>query len=470
MTTSSEALYSVHNDCDCGCAKTDQSTECECGGHCHHHGHDGHAHACLKPTPVGKICGFVNFLRAQGLAVGIAETQDALKALTMVGFEDRDTVRATLKTLFTGSKQEQQVFDRCFDLYFVSAEEFKANQADIALARQEYEARQRELEERLSVQGRLVDLRDDLKDVYARMPQSERDHLKDVVDKFSEKMKHAPKLYEGFIRSVFMKSLMEQQLLLEDAAEGAGQADSDADLMFRNISRFREADIPRAYQLIDQVTRRINGEIVARRKHSGRSEALDFRRTIRAGLSTGGALCRLHRKPHHSRRKRIVMLCDVSGSMLRFSEFAIRFIKSLSEVSDHSEIFLFSEQVQRVNPFVALQNMDLFSSYVRTSGVWGRGTNIGRALEAVMAAAPPVLTPNTVLLVLSDAKSVSLDQAEVSLIRAGNASGSVIWMNPIPEAKWQYLKGVTRLRQHCSRVPCGTLDELARACQRLISG
>jgi hypothetical protein len=43
-------------------------------------------------------------------------------------------------------------------------------------------------------------------------------------------------------------------------------------------------------------------------------------------------------------------------------------------------------------------------------------------------------------------------------------------MNPIPESKWQYLKGVTRLRQHCSMVPCGTLDALARACQRLIGG
>ena len=163
------------------------------------------------------------------------------------------------------------------------------------------------------------------------------------------------------------------------------------------------------------------------------------------------------------------MLCDVSGSMLQFSEFAIRFIKSLSEISDHSEIFLFSEQVQRVNPF-ALQNMDLFSNYVRTSGVWGRGTNVGRALDAVLATAPPVLTPNTVLLVLSDAKSVSLDRAEAGLVRSAKAAGSVIWMNPIPEAKWPYLKGVTRLRQHCSMVPCGTLDELARACQRLIGG
>ena len=133
----------------------------------------------------------------------------------------------------------------------------------------------------------------------------------------------------------------------------------------------------------------------------------------------------------------------------------------------HSDIFLFSEQAMRVNPF-ALQNMDLFSSYVRSSGVWGRGTNVGRALDTVLAASPSVLTPNTVLLILSDAKSVGLDRAEASLIRASKAAGSVVWMNPIPEAKWPYLKGVTRLRQHCSMVPCGTLDELSRACARLI--
>lgn len=472
MTTSSEALFDQATpgcgEC-CECLKTDHSPANDCGGHRHRHGASAKPHIHSKQTTVGKISGFVSFLRAQGLAVGIRETEDAVKALTLVGFDDRDTVRAALKAMLTGSKREQQVFDRCFDLYFVSAEEFQANQAAMAQARQEYEARRRELEERLSVQGKPIDLREDLRDVYARMPQSERDHLKDVVERFSEKMKHAPKLYEGFIRSVFMKSLMEQQMLLEDAAEGAMQADSDADLMFRDIAGFRESDIPKAHQLIDQVTRRINGEINARRKRAGRSQALDFRRTIRAGLSTGGALCRLRYRPHHSRRKRIVMLCDVSGSMLQFSEFAIRFIKSLSEISDHSEIFLFSEQVQRVNPF-ALQNMDLFSSYVRTSGVWGRGTNVGRALDAVLATAPPVLTPNTVLLVLSDAKSVSLDRAEASLMRTAKAAGSVIWMNPIPEAKWPYLKGVTRLRQHCSMVPCGTLDELARACQRLIGG
>ena len=438
---------------------------------CRHHGDCGGCGncACEKPQDAlfDRMVRFVNDLRAQGMTIGMRETEDMLRALHLVGFEDRDAVRAAMRAILAGTRREQETFDKLFALYFVSAEEFEANRRAMAKARAAMEQRRRELEETLTVDGKPIEFRDDLKDVYARMPQSERDRLRDIADKFSEKMEHAPKLYEGFIRSVFMKSLLEQQMVLEDAAEGAMQQDSDADMMFRDISNFRDSEIPRAYQLIDQVTRRINGAIVARRRAAGRSAALDFKRTIRAGLSTGGALCSLRYKKRHSRRKRVVMLCDVSASMMQFSEFAIRFIKSLSEVSDHSVIFLFSEQVQRVNPF-ALQDMSLFAGYVRSSGVWGRGTNIGRALEAVLAANPPVLGLGTVLIVLSDAKSVDLNRAEAALVKASRQAGSVVWMNPIPEAKWQYLKGVTRLRPHCSMVPCGTLDALARACARLV--
>lgn len=435
----------------------------------YHHGH--HCGSCAPRTPedtlYDRMVRFVNDLRAQGMTIGIGETGDMLEALSLVGFEDRATVRAAMRAILAGTKREQETFDRLFDLYFVSEAQFEQNRQALAQAQMELEMRRRELEETLSVNGRPIELREDLKDVYAQMPQSERDRLQDIVDKFSPKMEHAPKLYEGFIRSVFMKSLLEQQMVLEDAAEGAGQLDPDADLMFRDISNFKDSEIPRAYQLIDQVTRRINGEVVARRRASGRAQALDFRRTIRAGLSTGGALCRLKYRRKHSRRKRVVMLCDVSGSMLQFSEFAIRFIKSLSEVSDHSEIFLFSEQVQRVSPF-ALEDMSRFGQYVRSSGVWGRGTNAGRALEAVLAARPAVLTPHTVLIVLSDAKSVDLDRAEAALAHARGQAGSVVWMNPIPQAKWPYLRGVTRLRPHCDMVPCGTLNELAQACAKLV--
>ncbi|MBQ9952390.1 MAG: VWA domain-containing protein [Clostridia bacterium] len=414
-----------------------------------------------------KLSRFAAYLRKQGMKVGLGEIQDAARALNMTGFEDRETVRAVLRALYAKSAREQNVFNQCFDVFFVSEEEFRRNEEAEREAERLIEEQRRQAEEELQFNGKPIDLREDLKDTYARMPQEERDKLQRVMDKYSENLKRSPDLYEGFIRSVFMRSIMEQQMLMEDAAEGSQGADSDADLLYRDISNFREEEIPKAYQMIDQVTRQINGEVSARKRTSGRSAALDFKKTIRAGLSTGGALSRLHYKKKRRKKKRVVLLCDVSGSMLQFSEFAIRFIKSMSDVSDHSETFLFSEQVMKVNPF-ALENMNAFGHYVRHSRVWGKGTNIGSALEYLCAFQPSVLGPSTVLLILSDAKTVDLDRAERGLIRAANLAGSVVWMNPIPENKWQYLKGVMTLKQHCNMVPCSTLHDLARACARLV--
>lgn len=414
-----------------------------------------------------KLTLFAQYLRKQGMQGGLGEIQDAVRALNEVGFENRETVRIVLRALYAKSAREQKVFDQCFDTFFVSEEEFRKNEEAALEAERILEEQRRKADEELQFNGKPIDLSDDLKETYARMPQQERDKLQGVMDKYSDNLKRSPDLYEGFIRSVFMRSLMEQQMLMEDAGEGSQGADSEADLMFREISNFRDEEIPKAYQLIDQVTRRINGEVAARKKDSGRSAALDFKKTIRSGLSTGGMLSRLHYKRKHRKKKRVVLLCDVSGSMLQFSEFAIRFIKSMSDISDHSDIFLFSEQVQKVNPF-ALENMNAFGHYVRHSGVWGKGTNVGRALEYVSSLQPSVLSPSSVLLILSDAKTVDMNRAETMLMRASKLAGSVIWMNPIPESKWPYLKGVMTLKQHCSMVPCSTLNELARACARLV--
>jgi len=416
---------------------------------------------------LAKLSQFAAYLRKQGMKVGLGEIQDAARALHMTGFEDRETVKAVLRSLYAKSAREQNVFDQCFDVFFVSEEEFQKNAQAEREAERLLEEQRRKAEEELQFNGKPIDLREDLKDTYARMPQEEKDKLQRMMDKYSENLKRSPNLYEGFIRSVFMRSIMEQQMLMEDAAEGSQGADSDADLLYRDISNFREEEIPKAYQLIDQVTRRINGEVNARQRTSGRSAALDFKKTIRAGLSTGGALSKLHYKRKRRKKKRVVLLCDVSGSMLQFSEFAIRFIKSMSDISDHSDIFLFSEEVLKVNPF-ALENMNAFGHYVRSSRVWGKGTNIGKALEYISSIQPSILGPSAVLLILSDAKTVDLDRAELALMRAAQLAGSVVWMNPIPEAKWQYLKGVMTLKRHCNMVSCSTLDELARACARLI--
>ena len=414
-----------------------------------------------------KLTGFANYLRKQGMQVGLAEVADMARALNAIGFENRENVKIALKMLTAKSPREQEVFDQCFDAYFVSEEEFQKNAQAEQEAEQLFEQQRREAEEELQFNGKPIDLRDDLKDVYARMPQSERDKLQNMIERYSENTKRSPNLYEGFIRSVFMRSLLEQQMALEDAAEGGSGTAGGDDILFREISNFREDEIPRAYQMIDQITRSINGTVAARKRAAGRSDRIDFKKTIRAGLSAGGVLAQLRYKQKPKKKKRVVLLCDVSGSMLQFSFFAIRFIKSMTEISDHSEAFLFSEQVMKVGAF-AMENMDAFSSAVRHSNVWGKGTNIGRAVEALLAQRPQVLGPSTVLIILSDAKTVDLNRAENALMKAQKLSGSVVWMNPIPESKWPYLRGVTSLKRFCNMVPCATLDDLARACTKLV--
>ena len=152
--------------------------------------------------------------------------------------------------------------------------------------------------------------------------------------------------------------------------------------------------------------------------------------------------------------------------MVQFSEFALRFIQSLGQVSDSSRTFLFSEDVYEADAF-SLQNMDAFRNYVRSSGVYGRGTDLGSALEALCDHKPPILGPATTLLILSDTKTIDQPRAVQALLRAKQQAGRVLWLNPIPEGKWQYISSVRTMAGLCQMVSCNTLSALAAACRKL---
>ncbi|MBQ8930568.1 MAG: VWA domain-containing protein, partial [Oscillospiraceae bacterium] len=117
----------------------------------------------------------------------------------------------------------------------------------------------------------------------------------------------------------------------------------------------------------------------------------------------------------------------------------------------------------------ALQNMDAFRSYVRSSGLYGKGTDLGTALERLCGAKPAVLGPSTTLLILSDAKTIDLTRAEHDILRAKQQAGKVVWLNPIPRRKWDRIRSVTAMSTLCQMVPCSTLNELARECRKLVT-
>ena len=413
-----------------------------------------------------KLSAFSRMLRLEGLSASPQETADACRILAEIGFEDRLQVKEALCAIYAKSREEQLIFQRVFDGFFISEEAMRQQAKEMAEREAQMEAIRRESMDDLQVNGQPMALSEEQRNAYASMSQQDRQKLLDFLERYKVSAERNPNLYGNFIHSVFTKSLLEQQMRMEDAAVSAAAADPEIGLLFRDISDFQDREIPKAISIIQTIAQQINAELSARKKASGRSSKLDFRKTIRKGLETGGTFYRLKYKKKPSRRKHMVLLCDVSGSMIQFSEFALRFIQLLNQSSDSSRTFLFSESLVEADPF-SLQNMDLFRNYVRQSGLYGKGTNLGEALEQLCSYRPPVLTDSTTLIILSDTKTVDQGKALAALLEAKRLSGRVIWLNPIPEHRWVHLRSAKIISSCCNMISCNTLQALAQACRKL---
>ena len=409
-----------------------------------------------------KLSAFSRMLRLEGLNVSPRETGDASQILIALGMEDREQVKTALRTVYAKSREEQLTFDRVFDGFFIPEEAMRAQAKEKA----QQDAQIQENLEALRKSGQAEGLNQEQQYAFANMDDVDREKLQKFVEKYQENAERNPKLYANFIHSVFAKTLLEQQIRMEEAAIGCQATDPEIGLLYRDISKFSDTEIPRAIAIIQNISRQINGELTAKRNRGGHSGKLDFRRTIRKGLETGGSFYRLKYRKKRSRRKRLVLLCDVSGSMMQFSEFALRLIQNLNQVSESSRVFLFSEEIHEADAF-SLQNMDLFRNFVRDCGIYGKGTDLGTALEHLLAMQPDVLNQATTLIILSDTKTTDQPRAVQALLEAKRQAGRILWLNPISRGQWPHIKSIQTFSALCPMVCCSTLQELAGACRRL---
>ena len=413
-----------------------------------------------------KLSAFTRLLRLKGLKAGPGETADAARVLTTLGLSNRETVKTALRTVYAGSREEQLTFDAVFDGFFLSEEAMRRQAKQQQEKEQEMEQRRREAEQELEQVAGQAGLTQQQRETYVTMPEEARQRLKDFAQRYKANMERNPGLYSEFIHSVFAKTIMEQQMLMENAGENCMEADPEVGILYRDLGQFQDSEIPKAISIIQSIAKQINRELSSTRKAKAHGGKLDFRRTIRKGLETGGSFNRLCYRKKRQHRKRLVILCDVSGSMVQFSEFALRFIQSLNQVSENSRTFLFSERLIEADAF-QLHNMDSFRSFIRDSGIYGRGTDLGTALEHICAQQPPVLGAGPPLIILSDTKTIDQTRAVRAMLEAKRQAARVIWLNPIPEGKWQYLRSVQTMAALVSMVSCSTLGELAAACRKL---
>jgi len=171
-----------------------------------------------------------------------------------------------------------------------------------------------------------------------------------------------------------------------------------------------------------------------RRWIAGRGPRLDLRRAIARSLRTGGEIVMLPGRRRRTQPRTLVLLCDVSGSMERYSRMLVHFAHGLMQRYRQVEVFLFSTQLTRITRDVRTKRLDTALDHVsRAVPDWSGGTKIGQALAQFHQRwARRVLHRGPVVLLISDGwdrgdPSVLRDQ----MARLQRSSHRVIWLNPL---------------------------------------
>jgi uncharacterized protein with von Willebrand factor type A (vWA) domain len=201
----------------------------------------------------------------------------------------------------------------------------------------------------------------------------------------------------------------------------------------KDFGEFTADEIGRARMALEQLEWS-PGERRTRRWVAGSGRRIDLRRALARSLRTGGDVIELPRRTRRIRPRPLVLLCDVSGSMERYSRMLLHFAHALTRRQRRVEAFLFSTELTRITMQLRARRIgDAVSAVARAVPDWSGGTRIGVAIRQFHQQwTRRALRGGPVVLLISD----GWDRGDPEVLRAQIARlqrscHRLIWLNPL---------------------------------------
>jgi uncharacterized protein len=194
-----------------------------------------------------------------------------------------------------------------------------------------------------------------------------------------------------------------------------------------------------------------------RARHGAR---VDLRRTLRGSLRTGGEPIRLARRRRRVVRRRLVLLCDISGSMEPYARAYLQFLTCAAGSSPNAEAFVFATRLTRLTRALAARNPErAIQRAAETAPDWSSGTRIGDALKAFNDRhGRRGMARGAVVVILSDGWERG-DPALVSreMARLARLAYRIVWVNPRVSASDFTVQagGMVAALPHCDALVSG---------------
>ena len=226
----------------------------------------------------------------------------------------------------------------------------------------------------------------------------------------------------------------EDQVGVEEPTAGGLPIWSDAAALARkDFAEFTAEEVAEARVFIDRLAW-IPGERRTRRWIRGRGSRADLRRALSRSLRTGGDVLVIPTRRRRVRLRPLVLLCDVSGSMERYSRMLLHFAHRVAHQHGRLEVFLFSTTLTRVTRQLRIRKLDAAAAAVSDAVPdWSGGTRIGPALQQFHRRwSRRVLHEGPVVLLISD----GWDRGDPKVLRdeiarLQRSCHRLIWLNPL---------------------------------------
>ncbi len=331
---------------------------------------------------------FARTLRRAGLPIGPGKVLDAIRAVECVGIGSREDFYWTLHAVFVNRREQKLLFDQAFHFFWRNPHLLE-RMIGLLLPT----VRVEKPDEREELSRRLAE---------ALMPRGGGDGRGEQP---------------------------EEQIEFDAAMTYSAREILQA----MDFEKMSAAEVTQAKRLIAAMRLPIVAVPTRRFRTHPRGRRIDMRSTLRASMRSGGAI-NLRWRQRRRRHPPLVILCDISGSMSRYSRLALHFMHAITSDRDRVHTFLFGTRLTNITRYLRHRDIDVaLETISRKVEDWAGGTRIGACLADFNARwSRRVLGQGAVLLLITD----GLDREGATGVaremeRLHKSCRRLIWLNPL---------------------------------------
>lgn len=466
-----------------------------------------------------RIVDFSDLLRRNGVRVSLAENIDTFRALRLVGVENPALFRSALRATLVKRAADIPTFEDLFDVFFFGLlksvrDSDRSLMAKLGLT-------PREFQDLLEQMQRLLDqLGGDISDLarallFGDMGQVERllrtaaaqEGLALIEDRFQAGaylrsltarlgFARLPQEFERFLvmleqlgvdaatrartaryaderlaqLSAIIQDLIRQELKKNDIA--ALERESLEYLSRKSFSYYTEEDIRKMNEVVARLAQRFKSLLSLRRKKARRGR-FDIKDTLRKNLQYGGVPFQIRLTLRKKEKPQVIVLCDISDSVLNASRFMLQFVYSVQELYSKVRSFVFVSDIGEVTRLFEENDIHQAIDMALRGEVIDVfcHSNFGHAFEVFFQEHLPAVTRKTTFLIIGDGRNNYNRANEWALREIQKKAKQLIWLNPESRLTWGFGDSeMPRYMRYCDLVEeCRNISQLYKVIDRLVA-